>query len=322
MQNKKLLLLSLILAFITACSNNNNNNFSKYKNKLQQQTIKLGYNVEFTNNIFSKIHFDDSYSFNDQKQFTKKQSFNQYYNNAVNNLRIKKAKNKLQEHHNLLNNIFTKYQVQPEYIIALFAIESNFGTKTGDFPVLNSLFNLAYEGRRRKFFEYEFFAALKLIKENKLNPNKYEGSWAGASGQCQFMPSTYLEYATDYNLDGKRDIWHDKEDVFASIANYLHQINWNPNLPFGYEIIASPELISYSKKIKNKKISLATLTKKFPINIIQKTKFNQIELTEKVNLITYDGRLFILFNNFHVIKEWNNSNYFALTIGLLAEKIK
>lgn len=319
-KTNKIALILIIFLSLNACSNISHTEFHQYKKYIYKKSLKQSYDENFIKEIFHEINFNEKNLIHDQEQFIKQQNFNEYYKNAVNLLRKKKAIAKLNIHREILSEISKTYQVQPEYIISLWAIESNFGKINGNFNVINSIFNLAYEGRRRNFFENEFFATIKLIKENNIKPHNFLGSWAGASGQCQFMPSTYLNFAVDYNLDGKRDIWHSKADIFASIANYLNKINWDYNLPYGYEIKYNKKLLPLSQK--EKKYKLSKLVKKYQITPKNKKSFKENELNKNVGIISYDDRIFILFNNFYTIKEWNNSNYFALTIGIFAETIK
>lgn len=319
-KTNKIALILIIFLSLNACSTINHTEFHKYKKYIYKKSLKQSYEESFIKEIFHEINFNEKNLIHDREQFIKQQNFNEYYKNAVNLLRKKKAIAKLNIHREILSEISKTYQVQPEYIISLWAIESNFGKINGNFNVINSIFNLAYEGRRRNFFENEFFSTIKLIKENNFKPHNFLGSWAGASGQCQFMPSTYLNFAVDYNLDGKRDIWHSKADIFASIANYLNKINWDYNLPYGYEIKYNKKLLPLSQK--EKKYKLSKLVKKYQITPKNKKSFKENELNKNVGIISYDDRIFILFNNFYAIKEWNNSNYFALTIGIFAETIK
>ena len=293
--------------------------FLKWKDYLYNKALDKGYNEQFLQKLFDDINFSKQALIQDKKQF-KKQSFEQYYHNAVNNLRIKKGRKKLKKYHQLLNKIESQYQVPKSYIIALWAVESNFGKGMGDFNIVNSLVNLAYEGRRGKFFEREFFAALDILVQKNITIKKFKGSWAGAMGQCQFMPTTYLQYAVDYNNDGKKDIWHNKADIFASIANYLHKYKWQIDLPWGYELRVDKKL---NHLVNDKYYQLNDLVKKYNLSKLNKKaeKFNNIELAAQVKIIKYDNRYFLVFKNFAVIKKWNNSSYFALTIGLLAEQI-
>ena len=133
----------------------------------------------------------------------------------------------------LLKKIGKKYGVQPRFILALWAIETNYGKNTGGFQIVDALATLAYDGRRAGFFRNELIDALKILGQEHMPAADLKGSWAGALGQCQFMPDSYLKYAVDYDGDGKRDIWNTKADVFASIANYLKSSGWNDSVGWG-----------------------------------------------------------------------------------------
>jgi len=325
MNLKSIFLFFIIISFLNNCSPNftdEKRNFYSYKQKLYLKALKKDYPTDVIEKSFNIVKYSKKHVKKDRKQFSKKSSFNQYYNLHINQHKINKGRKKLKRYRSLLTEIEEKYQIPSQYIVALWGIESDFGNMMGNNYMVNSLANLAYEGRRREFFESEFFASLEIINKNNFQPKKLKSSWAGAVGQCQFMPSTYLNYAVDYNNNGKIDIWHDKADIFASTANYLAKINFNNKLPFGYEIKSNNELISYAKKNKDKKIPLEKLVKKFKIEKINNSNFSEYELKEKIEILSYDGRIFVNFQNFDVIKKWNNSNYFALTVGLFADAIK
>lgn len=163
----------------------------------------------------------------DKKQPEHKLTLEEYLDKVINQSRINKGRALLRENKKLLNKISETFGVEPEYIIALWGIETSYGNNTGSFEVIPALATMAYEGRRRDLFERELIAAFKIIKEQEMEASELEGSWAGAMGQCQFMPSSYLSYAVDYDNDGKKDIWGTEEDVFASIANYLYTEGWD-----------------------------------------------------------------------------------------------
>lgn len=153
-----------------------------------------------------------------------------YLNRVLSKSRIKTARKLYRENKDLLRVIEKKTGVGGEFVVALWGLESNFGQNTGGFSVVNALATLAYEGRRREFFEGELINALKIVQEGHIRLEDMNGSWAGAMGQSQFMPTSWFKYAVDYNGDGKRDIWGTKQDVFASIANYLKTEGWSNKL--------------------------------------------------------------------------------------------
>ncbi len=140
---------------------------------------------------------------------------------------------KYDEHRETLEQVEREFGVQPRFIVALWGIETNFGSFTGGFPVVNALATLAYDGRRSDYFRGELMNALLILEQGHIAPEAMKGSWAGAMGQSQFMPSSFLAYAHDHNGDGAKDIWNTQADVFASAANYLKGVGWNDDLTWG-----------------------------------------------------------------------------------------
>ena len=157
-----------------------------------------------------------------QPEFTL--TLSQYLRNVVSKKRIKKGISKIRENWELLETISNKYNVQPRFIVALWGIETDFGRVTGGFPVIDALVTLSYDGRRSKYFSKELINALKIIDQGHISYDQMVGSWAGAMGQTQFMPSSFLSYAEDYDKDGRKDIWGTKEDALASAANYINKM--------------------------------------------------------------------------------------------------
>ena len=176
-----------------------------------------------------------------QPEFTL--TLSQYLRNVVSKKRIKKGISKIRENWELLNIISNEYNVQPRFIVALWGIETDFGRVTGGFPVIDALVTLSYDGRRSKYFSKELINALKIIDQGHISYSQMIGSWAGAMGQTQFMPSSFLSYAQDYNKDGRKDIWGTKEDALASAANYLSKLKWNNNETWGREVIVNDNFI-------------------------------------------------------------------------------
>jgi len=186
----------------------------------------------------------------DRKQPEFTLTFDTYLERIISEYRVKKARNKLIEHKQILSEISTKYNVQPRFIITLWAIETNFGENTGGFNVPHALATLAFDGRRSEYFRKELINALKIIENGHITASNMNGSWAGAMGQSQFMPSSYLSYSEDWDKDGKADIWTNKSDVFASIANYLSSVGWSGNQTWGREVIA-PHNLQLENLLKN-----------------------------------------------------------------------
>lgn len=225
-----------------------------------------------------------------------------------------------------LQNASRQYGVPQEYLLALWGMESSFGYYQGDYDVLSVLATLAFDGRRENLFGKEFINAMKMLEAGHLNRAQMLGSWAGAMGQTQFMPSSYLNYAADGDGDGMKDIWSNEYDVFASIANYLHSVGWDSNLPWGVEVTLSQPLdLSLAGPEKGKARSLSQWQSMgVNINGFNATRTDALASTE-LWLVRPDkevGRAFLVTNNFRTILDWNRSSYYALSVGMFADRIK
>src|SRR3989441_9795661 len=173
----------------------------------------------------------------DRKQPEDTLSYAQYLERTLPAARVQKGLRLLNEHRALLQDIGAEYDVPPGIIVALWGMETDFGRATGNFSVLASLATLAYDGRRSAFFRRELLEALKIVDAGHVRPEAMTGSWAGAMGQNQFMPSSFMQYAVDYDGDGRRDIWTTVADVFASTANYLASSGWRRGEPWGQRVV-------------------------------------------------------------------------------------
>ena len=255
-----------------------------------------------------------------QPEFT--MTLETYLLKVVSGTRIKKARKKLTEHKVILAEISKKFGVQPRFIVALWGIETNFGQHTGGFSVIAALATLAYDGRRSAYFRGELLNALQIIEEGHISSDNMKGSWAGAMGQSQFMPSSFLSYAYDYNRDGKRDIWTTKKDVFASIANYLSAVGWRDDITWGREV-------SVPSTLNVKSISNKNTTKKMSewqsLGIRLTNGSDLPKRNIKSRLVLPDrgqGRAFLAYANYDNILKWNRSNFFAIAVGSLADQIR
>ena len=258
----------------------------------------------------------------DRKQPEFTLTFKEYLRRVVSDRRIRIGKAKLVEHEKLLTEISIKYGVQPRYIIALWGIETDFGRITGGFPVISSLATLAYDGRRSKFFRKELFLALKIVDKGHITAKDMLGSWAGAMGQNQFMPSSFHAYAVDYNRDGSKDIWKTLPDIFASIANYLSKSGWQGDQTWG-RAVRLPD--KFSSKLLGRKIKKGLnqwhelgVRKLSGKDLPKRNLISSIIRPEKGMV----GPAFVVYHNYGVILKWNRSNYFATAVGTLSDKIK
>src|SRR5437867_8363222 len=172
----------------------------------------------------------------DRKQPERTMTFAEYLDKVVTAQRMDGARHQLADNRTLLDGIWRRFNVEPRFVVALWGIESDFGKVMGNYAVVSALATLAYDGRRSSYFRGELIAALRILDQGHIRADSMLGSWAGAMGQCQFMPSTFLSYAVDFDGDGRRDIWNNRADVLGSIANYLSRLGWRGNESWGREV--------------------------------------------------------------------------------------
>ena len=317
MKNKLTILITIFLIILSNFSFAHDN-FDRWLIKFKAEAISKGISektLEVLNNakpLEKTIKLDRN-----QPEF--KLTFHKYKSKVVSDYRIQKAKIEYKNNKTLLDKIEKKYGVNGRVLVSLWAIESNFGKNMGNFNLFHTLASLAHDGRRSKFFRKELFNALMIVEKKMVNDINLISGWAGAMGQCQFMPSSYLKYGIDENKDGKIDIWSDKEDIFASMANYLNKNGWNNRFIWGRAVlnnnIINPS--KYNKETKNlsewANLGFSQLNYKQLPNVEIKAKLLVIDNSKK--------SLFLVYNNFDTLLKWNRSNYFALSVGILADNL-
>ena len=247
-------------------------------------------------------------------------SFLQYHKRIVSPLRIQQGRQMMAQHRRLLEEVGQKYGVQPRFIVALWGIETSYGRNTGNFNIIEALATLAYDGRRRHYFRRELLAALHILQEGHISPDKMTGSWAGAMGQSQFMPSSFLNLAVDYNGDGRKDIWTTPADVFASAANYLSQSGWRPGQIWGRPV-QLPKRFNTRHANLNIRKSLHRWQK---IGVRSSSGQHLPRVSMRGSIILPNDSLypaFMVYHNFRVLMKWNRSTYFATSVGLLADAV-
>ncbi len=256
----------------------------------------------------------------DRNQPEFKLTFDQYLNRVAPEIRVNQGKKLLKKHKELLADIEAKYGVQARYLVAFWGMETSYGRLTGGFNALDALATLAHDGRRAAYFRRELINALKIIDAGHIEPKKMLGSWAGAMGQTQFMPSTFLSYATDFDGDGKIDVWNSTADALASGANYLSSIGWKGNRIWGREVILPDNMDKslISLKVK-KKIAQWQI-----LGVRRITGKDLPAVDIDASIIQMDdktGRAYMVYDNYRAIMDWNRSKNFATAIGILSDRI-
>lgn len=244
----------------------------------------------------------------------------QYRDRVIGATRISQGQAAYAQYGKLLDAAGAQYGVDPRAIMGIWGLESGFGRKIGTFSVIDALTTLAFDGRRARFFRGELFKSLQILDHGDIAPEAMLGSCAGAMGQPQFMPSAYLNYAVDADHDGSRNIWTSEQDVFGSIANYLHGSGWQPDDPWGQKVQLTRE-IEQSEIGRSNKQSLGAWMAR-GVRREDGTEFSQADVTGAI--IRPDGpgtEAFMVYRNFDVIRRYNPSDFYALGVGLLGYAI-
>ena len=256
----------------------------------------------------------------DRRQPESTLTFEQYEDRIVSNARVDRGRARLAENSPLLQEVAAKFGVQPRFIVALWGIETNFGQNTGGFSVIAALATLAYDGRRSKYFRGELLDALRIVDQGHIRPEVMKGSWAGAMGQSQFMPSSFMNFAYDYDGDGAKDIWNTSADVFASAANYLSGVGWKSDITWGREIRV-PE--GFDPALAN--IKVVKKMSEWRALGVRRADGSALPTREIDASVVYPGKVggsaYLVYDNYRALLRWNRSLYFATAVGLLSDKI-
>ena len=257
----------------------------------------------------------------DRKQPEFTLSFKQYMSRVVPEKRVRKGRALIEQHRVLLNTVAKKHGVQARFIVALWGIESDFGRLTGGFKVVPALATLAFDGRRSSFFRSQLFHALTILDQGHITVDRMTGSWAGAMGQPQFMPSSFVRFATDQDGDGRIDIWTTPADVFGSAANYLARSGWRDDLTWGRAVSVPEGFARAEFGLKNSK-SLPQW-QQLGVRRADGTDLPQRPVTASViEAEQGKGPTFVVYQNFRTILKWNRSTFFALAVGRLADRLE
>lgn len=256
----------------------------------------------------------------DRKQPESTMTWAQFRAKLVTDKRVAEGRDARRVNAAALRAIVARYGVQEGVLLGIWGLESNYGASGGTYSVIEALATLAYDGRRSSFFRAELIAALKILDAGDISPERMVGSYAGAMGQPQFMPSSYLRYAVDFEGNGRRDIWGSKADALASIANYLEKSGWKRDEPWGQEI-RLPERFDPTLAGRENRKSLAEWMR-LGVRRIDGAAFSRPETQGAV--LTPDGPggdAFMAYSNFGAIRRYNASDYYVLTVGLVGDRV-
>ncbi len=292
--------------------------WSEWRNTLRSQALEQGVRPSVFDMAFQGVQPVQRVVHLDRNQPEDRLTFTKYRSTRIDAFRIRLGVSQYKKYHSKLEKIGKTYGVDPCIITALWGIESSYGHFKGSFPVISSLATLAFDGRRSDFFRNELLLALQILNGKHITLKEFKGEWAGASGHSQFLPSSWHKFAVDYDGDGKRDIWNNLGDVFASIANYLKGSGWESNQTWGVEV-ALPKDFDRSLLKSEQMLPLSEWVAK---GVTARPGFSFPQDNLEGNLVQlYGGPVFLVFKNYYVLKKYNQSGFYAASVGFLAESI-
>jgi membrane-bound lytic murein transglycosylase B len=270
----------------------------------------------------------------DRNQAEFKLSFATYRDRVITPANVQRGQKLRDDHQALLRQVSQRYGVQPRFVLAIWGIETRYGAVKADVPLMHSLATLAFDRRRSSYFRNELFSALTMLDRGYIDFATMKGSWAGAMGQPQFMPSSYLAYAEDFDGDGRRDIWGNTGDVFASIANYLAKHGWNTSQTWGREVRISPELQkslgTYAREGRSGCRAIDQMTRDMSLEDwsrlgVRRADGGELPKAQQNGaLVQPDGAggpTFLVYGNYRSILRYNCAHHYALTVSLLADRL-
>lgn len=316
-------LLLLLLAFARLASAAEPDDFKTWLQGFRQDAMTQGITAATLDRAFAGVAPVPRIIELDRQQPETVLTFAQYIERVVPQARRDAAKARYAENKALLDAVGQRFGVQPRFIVALWGIETDFGRNIGTYPAVTALATLAYDGRRSNFFRGELIKALLIIQNDKIDPTAMLGSWAGAMGQSQFMPSSFLNFAVSYKGDAAPDIWHKTDDVFASIANYLSRSGWHSDQGWG-EMITVPAGFDTSLIGVKQKKTIGEWAK-LGIRRVDGSALPATQSERRAAVLQpggSDGPSFLVYDNFNVFMQWNSSTYFGIAVGYLADSVK
>lgn len=323
----KLFSLSLLFVFSAAVGAEeiDGESFSAYVAEVRVEALSRGIKAETLDVAFVGVEPDPRVITFDRRQPEFVQSFAQYLELRVSEARIRQAREYYAAEKVLLDEIGDAYGVDGEYLVAFWGLETNFGRYQGKYDIVRSLATLGHDVRRSEFFAKELYAALRILDEGHVSKESFVGGWAGAMGQNQFMPSTFAGYAVDYDGDGRKDIWGNKKDVWASIANYLQRHGWRKDVGWGFKVDATsvfppPGDVAAGCRALRHHSEKLTL-REWRAMGVDVDGSDSDETYALIKRADGDQSSYLVGGNFRAILSYNCANKYAVSVGLLADLI-
>ncbi|WP_193143078.1 lytic murein transglycosylase [Meridianimarinicoccus sp. MJW13] len=295
--------------------------FERWLNGFRSRARAQGISDQTLNAAFSGIRYNTNVISRDRNQSEFTKALWEYLDSAVSNARINNGRAAYRKYQQTLAAIERKYDVEAEVVVAIWGLESAYGTYRGNNDVVEALATLAYDGRRGNFFEEQLIASLKILQAGDVAPRNMIGSWAGAMGHTQFIPTSYLAYAVDFSGDGKRDIWsNDPTDALASTAAYLSRFGWKKGQPWGVEV-RLPSVFNYGMAGHG----TAKTPRQWAALGVRGMDGQPVPNHGRASILLpagSQGPAFMIFKNFNVIERYNAADSYVIAVGHLSDRIK
>lgn len=293
--------------------------FSTCLSEKSELALAAGVSKERVKQEFSNLKFVPRVIELDRRQPEFISTFPNYYSKRVNAWRIDKGREKYTEYREFLRELTKKYGIPGHYLIAFWGLETNYGGYKGKMSTLDSLATLACDQRRGAFFTKELFLALKLMDRENLVKETMIGSWAGAMGHTQFMPSSYTQYAIDGDGDGVANLWESEKDALTSAAHFLWKLGWTPGLRWGREVILPSD---FNYQLANSDKKTVSEWQQIGVTKADSTALGNSDILAKLIVPAgHKGPAFLAYDNFKTILRWNNSEFYGIAVGRLATRI-
>ncbi|MBI4888614.1 MAG: lytic murein transglycosylase [Acidobacteria bacterium] len=306
--------------------------FDQWLEELIEEARDRGYSDRIVGQTLAGLTPLERVIRNDRAQAELVVGFARYYRARITRPFARRGRELAREHGALLARLEQAYRVQRRFVLAIWGIETRYGRVTGTTPVFQALATLAWEPRRADYFRGELFDALTMVSRGRIDAGSMTGSWAGAMGQPQFMPSNYLKYAEDFDRDGRTDIWRSTPDALASIAHYLEESGWDDAFTWGREVrVARAARERIDREVSRRTegcYAMRNMTERIPLDRWQRLGVRRIDGTPlprsdvKAGLVATDTRTFLVYENYDAILKYNCAHYYALTVALLADQIR
>jgi len=312
------LLGSFALVWASLSPASANNDFANWLSALESEALGKGLNAGVVQSALDGVVPIEWVIELDRRQPEFSLTFSKYMSGAISDQRVAKGKELLIKHKALLDRVSAKFGVQPRFLVSFWGLETNFGQYFGAFPLVGALATLAHDERRAAFFRAQLLAALKIMSDGDI-PVDVKSSWAGAMGNFQFIPTTYLDSAIDGDGDGRRDLWGSLDDAFSSAANYLSRSGWSPDLTWGREV-KLPEGFDFALAGQDTRKTLAQW-QQLGVRKAGGQNLPTVDIEGSILVPSgYRGPAFIVYANFDAIMTWNRSIFYAIAVGHLSDR--